>query len=337
MYDLLNLNIYFDENYWLDGRKLFTKDIYQSSILNWYYRHLYRKQKPINNKFVKSGPQKLVNNILRAFINRTDVVFNNNIYDNYYFCTYSQNNKNQLLDILEEKNKVIVGPLYSIDNFLELVEFTYKYNNLRIVCASYSAKKTMLKIANFTDQKDIIKVLPVGISSSAEILKNKEESKSNIQNDCLIYLKGRKKTELDSILKALDSKNLSYEIFVYGKYNNSRMVNIAKASKFGIVWGRTESQGIGINELMSTNLPLFIIDSSENYFNNQVYEGTSVPYWNDACGIKIDSIDYFDKNFSKFLIDVKSDKYQPYKLIIDQLSYEAMSKNLVNLFKNISS
>ena len=86
------------------------------------------------------------------------------------------------------------------------------------------------------------------------------------------------------------------------------MVNIAKASKFGIVWGRTESQGIGINELMSTNLPLFIIDSAENYFNNQVYEGTSVPYWHESWGIQIDSRDYVDTNLYTLRIDVKRNK-----------------------------
>lgn len=336
MNDLLNLNIYFDENYWLDGRKFFTTNIYQSSIFNSYYRYLYKKQKPLNSKFIKSGPQKLVNNTLKSFSNRSDVVFNNDTYNNYYFCSYSLKHKKNLLDILGGSNKVIVGPLYSIEDFLELVRLTYEYKNLKILCASNSARKTMLKIGNIIDNEDSIIVFPVGISSKIQILKNKKERKLETKTDCLVYFKGRKKIELDTIIKNLKFKNLSYEIFEYGKYSNSRLIKAAKTSKFGIVLGRTESQGIGINELMSTNLPLFVIDSLENYFNNKVYEGTSVPYWDKKCGVKIDSMNYFNNKFPNFLKSVESDEYQPYQLIVDKLSYEAMSNNLEQAFRKIS-
>jgi len=336
LYDLLNLNIYFDENYWLGGRKLLNSDIYQSSIFNWYYKYCYRKQKPLNNKFVKSGPQKLVNNILKAFEKRNDVVFNDDVYSNYYFCTYSLKYKNKIINVLKEDTKVIVGPLYTPDDFLELVNLTNKYKNLKIVCASNPAKKTMLKIANIVDQENTICVIPVGVSSEVQILKNRE-SKLQIQTDCLIYFKNRKKIELDKITDFLNSKNLSYKLFEYGKYSNSKLIKSAKTSKFGIVLGRTESQGIGINELMSTNLPLFVVDSKENHFNNEVYEGTSVPYWNQQCGIKIDDIHHLEANFPKFLKYVEGEKYNPWQLIVDKLSYEAMAKNLKTTFINISS
>lgn len=336
MNDLLNLNIYFDENYWLEGRKLVDANFYQSSIFNKYYRYLYRKQKPLNNKFIKSGPQKLVNNTIKAFIGKSDVTFNRNTFDNYYFCTYSKQQKNLLISILERKKKVLVGPLYTIEDFLVLVDLAQKYKNLKIVSASHIARKTMLKIANLDVNNDIIKILPVGINSDTQILKNKNKSKIIKDNDCLIYLKGQKETELRGILKTLRSKNKSYKIFEYGKYSNSKLMSIANSSKFGIVLGRTESQGIGINELMSTNLPLFVIDSLENHFNNNVYEGTTVPYWDETCGMKIESIENFDNNFSQFLINVGKQKYQPHQFIIDTLSYEAMYENLKKLFKDIS-
>lgn len=333
---MLNLNIYFDENYWLDGRKLVSADFYQSSIFNGYYKYLYRKHKPLNNKFIRSGPQKLVNNTLKAFIGKTDVEFNSNTFNNYYFCTYSKKQKNLLISILEGKNKVLVGPLYTVEDFLVLVDMANKYKNLRIISASNVAKKTMLKIANLDTNTNMIKILPVGIDSETQILKNKHESKVNKENDCLIYLKAQKKTELNSILKNLKSKNKSYKIFEYGKYSNSKLINIAKSSRFGIVLGRTESQGIGINELMSTDLPLYVIDSTENHFNNKVYEGTTVPYWDETCGMKIEGIENFDNNFSQFLQNVEKQKYQPNQFIVNKLSYEAMYENLIKLFKDTS-
>ena len=55
------------------------------------------------------------------------------------------------------------------------------------------------------------------------------------------------------------------------------------------------------------------------------------------CGIKIDDIHHLEANFPKFLKYVEGEKYNPWQLIVDKLSYEAMAKNLKTTFINISS
>ena len=45
---------------------------------------------------------------------------------------------------------------------------------------------------------------------------------------------------------------------------------------------------------------LFVVDSLVNNYNNQVFEGTSVPYWDKTCGIKINKVEdlrIVSKNF----------------------------------------
>ena len=333
---MLNLNIYFDEYYWLEGRRLLNPDLYQSSLLNKYYKYLYKQQKPLNNKFIKSGPQKLVNNTLSAFWDNSDVVFNKDKFDNYYFCTYTAKHRELLLRILKSKKKVLVGPLYTVDGFHELTEYANKFKNLRIACASISAQQTMKKIAKNKLKAETIKILPVGVAKTSEIFKNQQQNRLTEKSSCLIYLKGKKRADLSNIIKILNFKNIRYEVFEYGSYDNTEMLNFSRASKFGIIVGRTESQGIAINELMSTNLPLFVVDSLVNHYNNQVFEGTSVPYWDKTCGIKINKVEDFENSFEKFLIKTEENKYQPYKFVIDKLSYEAMAKNLFEIFKDIS-
>ena len=70
--------------------------------------------------------------------------------------------------------------------------------------------------------------------------------------------------ELDLITNFLEIRKMDYKIFEYGRYKNSEMIKYAKTSKFGLVLGRTESQGIAINEMMATNLPLLVLDSTKN-------------------------------------------------------------------------
>ena len=86
----MNLNIFYDPNYWLNDRKIYSKNIFQSSLFNVYYKYLYRYNIPLNSNFVRSGPQKLVNNILEGLNGLENVVFNDEIYDNNYFVTYQK-------------------------------------------------------------------------------------------------------------------------------------------------------------------------------------------------------------------------------------------------------
>ena len=53
----------------------------------------------------------------------------------------------------------------------------------------------------------------------------------------------RSKSELEDIINFLQSKNLSFKIFEYGKYKNKDLLENAKKSKFGLILAGTESQG----------------------------------------------------------------------------------------------
>ncbi len=334
MNKLLNLNIFYDPNYWLKHRKLINSDFMQSSFMNYYYLYFYRNNKAINNDFIKSGPQKLVNKILNNMESVENVVFNEKKFKNYYFVNFDCNNYDFVLEILKnKKNKLIIGPLYTKKDYLMLIELSKSNNNLKIVTASESAKNTMLQIAANKINSDKLLVLPVGINSESEILNFAKRNKT-VNNDCLIYFKGRSKEELDLITNYLEIRKIDYKIFEYGKYKNSEMINYAKTSKFGLVLGRTESQGIAINEMMATNLPLLVFDSTKNAYEGGVYEGTTVPYWDKSCGEVIKEKDDYENIFQKFTQNLKNEKYNPYKYVIKNLSYESMHKNLEKAFQS---
>jgi uncharacterized small protein (DUF1192 family) len=69
--------------------------------------------------------------------------------------------------------------------------------------------------------------------------------------------------------------------------------------KFGIWIGCSESQGIGLQEALSTNLPLIVLDAV-SLFDSVSYsfpkelssiKTSSAPYFDDRCGIKIKAVD----------------------------------------------
>lgn len=334
MKNILNLNIFYDPNYWLKDRRLINRNLSQSSILNIFYLFQYAINKPISDNFIKSGPQKLINNLIHASTFREDIKFNEHHYNNYYFCNFDSSNSKTIKDVvLNNNNKLIVGPLYTNLDFLKLLEISKDNSNLKIITASESSKNMLLKVAKNKNISNLIQILPIGISPSTEIKKNLL-NKPNTKN-CLIYFKGRKYNELQEVIRILKIYKINYKIFEYGKYKKSNLIKHAKSSRFGIILGRTESQGIAINELMSFNLPLIILNSTINNFDSQVFEGTTVPYWNPICGEVINDFNNFKDTFKYFLGNLENNTYSPGKYVLDVLSYEVMFDNISRILSKI--
>lgn len=333
MNKLLNLNIFYDPNYWLKDRKVVVNDFSQSSLLNYYYVYNYKRNKPIKDKYIKSGPQKLVNNILRIFKDDKSVVFNTPEYNKFYFCSFDRFNESMISDTLKKNtNQIIVGPLYTNKNFMQLCELANRNNNLKIVTASSSSKEMLLKVAKGSIDLNKIVTLPVGVAPKQQI--KQDSNKARRDSRCLIYYKGRNVDELDIITKALKKRNVKFQVFEYGKYKNSNLLKSALDSKFGIILGRTESQGIAINELMATNLPLLVLDSTINHFEGDVFEGTSIPYWDKSCGEVISQMSELEKKLDILIKNIELDKYTSNTFIKENLSYEAMSSNLEGIFSD---
>jgi len=117
--------------------------------------------------------------------------------------------------------------------------------------------------------------------------------------DCIVYIKHRSNTDRATLQKILDTSGLKYETIVYGSYNEEQYINLLHKAKFMIVLDAHESQGFALQEAMSCNVPLLVIDATSMYdeYPNGYYQeyaryrplalkATSVPYWSEECGLK---------------------------------------------------
>ena len=327
---MIKVNIFFDTDYFLSSRKLFSKNVYMSSLFNSIYRTIYNMGRPVSDNLIKSGPQKLINNVIKISKLTDAFVLNKHISENYYFINFDENNFLTIEKILQNKNsKVIVGPLYNQKDLKILAKLSLQYNNLKIVVASSSAKEDLEQITGLSVSNQV-SILPVGVYSESEIFNFQNQRKliDNYQFDCLIYFKNRELKSLNEIISFLKNKNIRYKVLTYGDYKNKQLVKYALKSKFGLILGSTESQGIAINELMATNLPLFVIDKNINNYENIKLHGTTVPYWSSECGEKILDLNDFKMNFQRFLKNYESNTYKPNNLINEKLSFEKFIENI---------
>lgn len=128
-------------------------------------------------------------------------------------------------------------------------------------------------------------------SVNTEIKNSKiEQSADNIQHTkVLLYTKGRSMSEILDIKKFLEQNNFLYTELSYGNYSEEKLIDTARASKFGILIDSSESQGIAIQELLSLNLPLVVYDIKlldKRIFKTDIgTPATSIPYFDSTCGL----------------------------------------------------
>ena len=177
---------------------------------------------------------------------------------------------------------------------------------------------------------DKINVWAVGIDTD----KFKDTSTVTKTVDCLLYYKRRNIDDLMYMSNILAKNNQSFEVIEYGSYTEEHFINTINKSKYACLCCGSESQGIAIQEIMSSNLPLFVWDIAE--WNDRGSElacpATSVPYWNEQCGIVERDKNKLNESFQHFLSDLLT--FTPRELILKELTLEKKAKDLFDLFNS---
>jgi len=324
------LNIFYNPVYIKQKKVLLTRNFKHSIFLNYLINFNYVFNIPLSEKYIVSGPHKRMNNLVKTFKKDPNVSFNSIKYNNSYVVQYDEFGKSSVDKIINSDNpnkRILIGPLYSIEQDMKINKLTKKYPYIKKLVATKMALKNAEELdPNFIAESTI--VLPSGVISEINLNKNINTKSRN--NKCLIYFKKRPIEELNEVVSFLKSQNQEYEIFQYGEYDNNKLKEAAKENSFAIIISGTETQGFAIQELMAENIPLLVWDKTINNFENYQLSGTSVPIWDERCGVVIYNLNEFKNIFNSFVDNLSS--YQPINLVLEKLTFEKYRKDLKKSF-----
>lgn len=327
------INIFYHPNYFKTKKVFLTKQFKYSVFNNFLIDICYRFNLPMFDNLIYSGPQKRINHLLNSTKKNKLFSLRKNTFPYSYIVQFDEYGQKVLKNLMSNKypeKKILIGPLYSIENLKKLVEIVNSNNGIKILTASWPAYMNLVNEMNLGVSKEKVSCFPSGIIKKSDVVKNKTYSQRK-RNHCLVYFKKRDPKELSDLKNFLKLNNISYDVFEYGKYKNVNLINSAKIASFGIVIGTTESQGFGIQSLLANNLPLVVIDKNFNEYQGYKLSGTTVPYWDDSCGLKVGNLEEFKKQLGNFIS--KLDKFSPVDMVIQELTYEVFVENLINEFK----
>lgn len=284
----------------------------------WYDEHAYDY---LQGKM--SGPPKVRLNLKKS-LEKSNIkyVVNQDVYEKNFLLDYGVN----LYKIHEklEHQSCFIGPqFWPFEPYGKFLVDNPQYYN-QLIAPSMWVKNKLINKFNVNHNK--ISIWPVGIEGF--------NVNKNITYDCLIYFKRRSNEELKECIQFLEKYNLSYEIIYYGNYDENTFQSLLSGAKFCFLLNGTESQGIAVQEIMSSNTPLFVWDVREWVDQGEEYKvpATSVPYWSDECGKIFYDVTDMDTAFSEFY--AKIDEYNSKKYVDRELSFEASVKKLMEIIND---
>jgi hypothetical protein len=171
-----------------------------------------------------------------------------------------------------------------------------------------------------------LSIWPVGIDVDEFIPNDKKTI------DFLIYFKRRSIEELQHCCNVLNENGLTYMIVSYGQYEEKQFKNILDKCKYAIIIDNCESQGIAIQEIMSCNLPLLVWDVElwQDRGIKYTVEATSIPYFDETCGLSFKNKILFEKILIDFLNKVTN--FNPRNYILSNFTLQKQALNLMKEF-----
>lgn len=221
------------------------------------------------------------------------------------------------INSLPERVKVILGP----NLFVNPEEIPKNLNLEKVLYIQPS--KTVENIWRKKGFNESMAVWPSGIDVD-------EFSPSNfLKEQVLIYFKNRNEDELKEVEKVLKEKKISFKLIRYGNYNENEYKETLKTTKYIIWLGVAESQGLALEEALSMNIPILVIDNNKTFLDEPI---TSAPYFSSLCGIKINDL----RDLPNSLVKMENEwqNFAPRDYILQNLSLERQAHQFINFFED---
>ena len=186
-----------------------------------------------------------------------------------------------------------------------------------------------------------VKAWPVGIDTDEW-----QPYPSRKTVDFLIYDKVRwerdkyQQTLIEPILQILDKHGLTYHHIKYGAYTGDELKEKLSQSKAVIFLCEHETQGLAYQQILATNTPILAWDrggfwQDPYYYPEKVKYSpvSSVPYWDERCGLKFTAAADFESSLLKFQTDLES--FRPRDYVVENLSLAVCAQKYLDIYNEV--
>ena len=151
----------------------------------------------------------------------------------------------------------------------------------------------------------------------------------------------RKKDLISPIKTFLELHKFSYEEIRYGHYHPLDYKRKLAQCKVMIFMSAHESQGIAYQECMACDVPVIAwnpglwLDPVRFNYGKTSIPATSVPFFDDRCGMTFKDIAEFEEKFCSFFSQAQSGKYLSREFVVENLSIEKSTARMLEIYNSI--
>lgn len=191
--------------------------------------------------------------------------------------------------------------------------------------------------------EEVCEEWPAGVETDKWLPANKAEKKFDI----LLYNKirwdkaERYQSLRDPIINKLNELGLSYTEVVYGQYEEKDYFKLVKQSRAMIFMCEHETQGFALCEALSANVPVFAWDPgfcqdpARFKWNQPVIKTTSIPFFDDSCGMSFTDTPDFMNKIDTFWQKVQQGNFSPRDYIVKNLSLKASAQKMLDIIAKV--
>lgn len=168
--------------------------------------------------------------------------------------------------------------------------------------------------------------------------------------DILLYDKVRWEHEfyknklIAPIQSCLERQGLKIAVIRYGFYQEEAFHSLLASSKAMVFLCEHETQGIAYQQALSCGVPILACDrggfwQDPAYFPEKVQFApvSSVPYWDDRCGVKFKDFSEFPTQLEEFLDKLSCQQFAPRDYILENLTLEKCAQHFVEILEQMQS
>jgi glycosyltransferase involved in cell wall biosynthesis len=186
---------------------------------------------------------------------------------------------------------------------------------------------------------DRVTAWPVGIDTEKWAPSGEEKD-----TDFLLYDKVRWEHDayehslIQPVKDALERRGLTYRELRYGYYEPSDLAAAMRSCRAALFLCEHETQGLAYQQMLSSGVPILAWDRGgfwqdpEFYPERAQFEPVStVPYWDDRCGLTFPDAEAFEPALEAFLEGLEAGEFSPRDYILENLTLEKCAAEYVRI------